>query len=111
MRYSSLATIAFIIASTVALSVSTIVECQPIPFFWDKDLHGKCIDVNALAYAGGALSIVQDLLIVLIPIPVLRQQNMGTKKKLSVAFLFALGGGYVLDPSLPLPPTTSIWPS
>lgn len=62
-----------------------------MPYFWDRDLRGTCLDVNAAAYANSGMSIVQDLIIVSLPLPVLHKLNMGLKKKIGVGLMFALG--------------------
>ncbi|PVH70010.1 hypothetical protein DL98DRAFT_661375 [Cadophora sp. DSE1049] len=92
-RLAVYATIIFIALGTTTISVLTIFQCHPVPYFWDKDLRGgTCVDINALAYANSGLSIVQDLLIIVLPIRVVWMMNLDRKKKWSVAFMFALGG-------------------
>ncbi|KAL5313541.1 hypothetical protein ACEPPN_017961 [Leptodophora sp. 'Broadleaf-Isolate-01'] len=94
-RIAVYTTIVFIVLGSASISFSTIFQCRPIAYFWDKDLHGKCLDVNALAYANSGLSIVQDFLIIGLPIRVVWNMNLDRKKKWSVAFMFALGGLYL----------------
>ena len=81
-----------VILSTVVISILTIFQCHPIRYFWNRDLKGACLDVNALAYANSAMSIIQDVAIVALPIPVVWGLQMNTKKKVSVGIMFALGG-------------------
>lgn len=57
-------------------------------------MGGTCLDINALAYANSGLSIAQDIIIIALPVRVVWKMNMDTKKKWSVAFMFALGGLY-----------------
>lgn len=65
-------------------------------YFWDKDIKGgTCRDLNAISYANTSMSIIQDLLIITLPIPIVVKMNMDWKKKIGVAFMFALGGLYV----------------
>ena len=90
-RVAVFVTIALVAGSTATLSVLTIFQCQPLAYSWNKDLHGTCLDINALAYANAAMSILQDLIIVTLPIPVVLRLNMAKGKKLSVAFMFILG--------------------
>jgi hypothetical protein len=85
-------TIFLILISTTIISVLTIVQCQPIKYFWDRDVKGSCLDVNALAYANGAMSIIQDVVIVVLPIPVVWKLNMSARRKFGVGLMFALGG-------------------
>jgi hypothetical protein len=69
----------------------TVFSCHPVAYFWDRDLHGQCLDVNALAYANSGMSIAQDLIIIALPLPVLTKLNMCMKKKIGVGFMFAIG--------------------
>jgi hypothetical protein len=94
-RYTAFGTIAMITTSTIIIFLMTVFSCHPIAYFWDRDLGGKCLDVNALAYANSGMSIVQDLIIVALPIPVLFGLNMSTKKKIGVGLMFAVGSLYV----------------
>ncbi len=50
------------------------------------------MDVNALAYANSAMSMVQDVIIVVLPIPVVWRMNMDMRKKVGVGIMFGLGG-------------------
>jgi hypothetical protein len=90
-RWASFATIALIGVSTTIISFMTIFSCHPVPYFWDRDLRGTCLNVNALAYTNSGMSIAQDLIIVLLPIPVLSKLNMDVKKKIGVGLMFAIG--------------------
>ena len=81
-----------IILSTFLISILTIFQCHPIPYFWNRDLKGTCIDVNALGYANSAMSIIQDVSIVALPIPVVCGLQLNLKKKVGVGIMFALGG-------------------
>lgn len=90
-RYITFAVIAFVSTSTAVLTFLTIFQCKPVAYFWNRDLRGACININALAYANSAMSIVQDVLIVALPIPVLSKLQLGRKKKIGVIFMFALG--------------------
>lgn len=49
------------------------------------------MDIKALAYATGAMSIVEDLVIVALPLPVLAKLQMSTRKKIGIGFMLALG--------------------
>ncbi|KAJ6439291.1 integral membrane protein [Purpureocillium lavendulum] len=56
------ASLCTILAGTIFFFV-TLFQCTPVSFYWDKDLHGKCLDMNvimALAYLYSVLSIFTD---------------------------------------------------
>ncbi|KAH6668361.1 hypothetical protein B0J14DRAFT_452413, partial [Halenospora varia] len=91
-RTATSATIGMIALSTTIIFFMTVFSCHPVAFFWNRDIRGgTCMDVNKLAYANSAMSIIQDLLIVILPLPVLVKLNMGRKKKIGVGFMFAVG--------------------
>jgi hypothetical protein len=80
-----------IATSTIVIFLMTVFSCHPVAYFWDRDLHGQCLDVNALAYANSGMSIAQDLIIIALPLPVLTKVNMSMKRKIGVAIMFAVG--------------------
>lgn len=87
------AAIALIVLSTTIISILTIFQCRPITYFWNRDIKGGiCLDVNALAYANSAMSMVQDVIIVFLPIPVVWKMNLDSRKKIGIGIMFALGG-------------------
>ena len=80
-----------ITTSTITIFLMTVFSCHPVAYFWDRDLHGQCLDINALAYANSGMSIAQDLIVIALPLPVLTKLNMSMKKKIGVVFMFAVG--------------------
>ncbi|KAH8784505.1 hypothetical protein F5882DRAFT_497558 [Hyaloscypha sp. PMI_1271] len=92
-RYTAYGTIFFIALITVVLSSLTIFACEPVSFFWNRDIRGgRCLDIKAVAYAISAVGIVQDLVIVALPLPVLVKLQMSTRKKIGIGFMLILGG-------------------
>ncbi|KAH6718729.1 hypothetical protein BKA61DRAFT_669068 [Leptodontidium sp. MPI-SDFR-AT-0119] len=89
-------TMFLIVISTTIISTLTIVDCYPIAAFWDRDLSGHCININNLGYATGSLSIVQDLLIISLPIPILKGMMLPRREKIQVLFMFAVGSSSVV---------------
>ncbi|KAF4780126.1 hypothetical protein HER10_EVM0009573 [Colletotrichum scovillei] len=96
-RIAAYTLIGFLIVGQVVIGFLTIFSCHPIELFWNKDIHtGACLDVNQLAYANSALAIIQDLLILALPIAMLPGLQMNRNKKVSVAMVFLLGSvGFV----------------
>ncbi|KAJ0119617.1 hypothetical protein J7T55_013820 [Diaporthe amygdali] len=83
----------FIILSSSIITILTILSCRPVEYFWDRDIAGgACLDITALAYANSGLAVVQDLIIVLLPIIMLWRLQMTRKKKFFIGIMFALGG-------------------
>ncbi|GJC81687.1 satratoxin biosynthesis SC1 cluster protein 4 [Colletotrichum liriopes] len=91
-RIAAYSLIGFLVVGQVVIGFLTIFSCHPIELFWNRDLHtGGCLDVNQLAYANSALAIIQDLIILALPIAMLPGLQMNRNKKISVAMVFLLG--------------------
>lgn len=85
--------LAFVVASSVAITIATIISCEPVGFFWNRDsAGGTCLDITALAYANSGLAVVQDLIITVLPVFMLWRLNMSRKKKCFIGIMFAVGG-------------------
>ncbi|EFQ31000.1 uncharacterized protein GLRG_06144 [Colletotrichum graminicola M1.001] len=65
-------------------------ECAPVAAIWDRTLERKCIDLNAVTLASAILSIIEDFVILAMPIPELRRLELTRKKK--SAYMHHLNG-------------------
>lgn len=82
----------FILFPSVAIILVTIFSCQPVAYFWDRDIpNGTCLDVSALAYANSGFAVAQDTTLILMPIFMLWGLNMSRKKKIFIGLMFAVG--------------------
>ncbi|KAL6408605.1 integral membrane protein PTH11 [Ilyonectria robusta] len=71
-----------------------IFQCTPVSFFWnrwDGEHSGKCLNINAIAWANASVSIALDLWMLAIPLWYVRRLNMHWKKKLGVTIMFIVG--------------------
>ncbi|KAK1995773.1 integral membrane protein [Colletotrichum falcatum] len=68
----------------------TMFECTPVAAVWDRRLDRKCIDINAVTLASAIVSIIEDFVILAMPIPELRKLQLTRKKK--TAYLHHLNG-------------------
>ncbi|GJC78097.1 hypothetical protein ColLi_00935 [Colletotrichum liriopes] len=58
-------------------------ECSPVASIWDRTLDGQCIDLNAVTLASAILSIVEDFVILAMPIQQLKKLQLTRKKKMA----------------------------
>ncbi|KAF5551672.1 integral membrane protein [Fusarium mexicanum] len=65
--------------------------CTPIPSFWDVTIKGTCILNKSSFYVGAAGNILTDILIMVLPIPVLRSLKLGRRQKWILISVFCLG--------------------
>ncbi|KAL5405560.1 hypothetical protein PMIN03_008355 [Paraphaeosphaeria minitans] len=81
----------FAIGNTFAM----ILQCRPIPFFWDGwrgDMAGKCtVNIRLFGFIRGGIEIVLDLVILALPLPMLSKLQMSLRKKLQIMSMFCVG--------------------
>ncbi|KAM5435473.1 hypothetical protein McanMca71_005251 [Microsporum canis] len=85
--------IAVIVAFTAGTVVSSIFQCNPLPYAFDKKTPGAgtCINVAAFWFANASFIIVTDVFIVLLPIPVILRLQLPGRSKVALCGVFALG--------------------
>lgn len=77
---------------TVALIVKIRI-CAPIPRYWLGDqVEGSCLDQTAALIADSVISVVSDLIILILPLPLTWSLQMSRNKKLRVIGLLSAGG-------------------
>lgn len=69
----------------------TIFICNPVKSFWDRDIKGRCMDLQGLAYANSASAIVQDVILLILPLVFIRKLQMKRYRKIAVTFMFTIG--------------------
>ena len=84
----------FVITWLLWAGISTIAQCTPIPYFWDRTIAGgHCINNDAFYIAAGAVNVFTDFAIIAIPIPVIwNLQKISTVQKFGFVAIFSLGG-------------------
>ena len=97
-------------ALTFSLTFATLFQCTPLRKIYEfvpsraefdpvtgmqllgKGIPGRCVNREMLLYAGGALNVFVDLVILGIPIPMLMGLGLPTKQKALLIGVFSLGG-------------------
>ncbi|KAI9158343.1 Satratoxin biosynthesis SC14 cluster protein [Paramyrothecium foliicola] len=94
-RYTTYACISFVVASTTAFILVQIFQCRPIEFTWEgwtsDERPEKCLDVNILAYAAAGSSIFQDVMVLILPLPLVYKLQTGRRAKFGITLMFSLG--------------------
>ncbi|KAF4630000.1 hypothetical protein G7Y89_g8141 [Cudoniella acicularis] len=84
-------TICWMVFYTFAFLMAVTFQCLPVNIVWDTLASGKCVNSQALIYTGAALGILEDLIIMVLPISELRHLNLDRRKRVGLCLLFALG--------------------
>lgn len=85
-----------VLSYMIATWFATIFQCTPIPRAWDKGLDGTCIDITANWYANAGFSIATDVIILVLPMPILYKLRLPSNQKRALMFVFALGAFVVI---------------
>ena len=91
LRIASVAIGVFIVISSIALFCALTFSCTPLKATWDITIPGKCIDRTAVYVALAALNIITDVVLLIVPIPMVIKLQMPTVQKIGVTILFTLG--------------------
>ncbi|KAF2133773.1 hypothetical protein P153DRAFT_306312 [Dothidotthia symphoricarpi CBS 119687] len=101
-RWVTWASIGFIAAYTVALTLAPILGCQPISAYWDQvniakvlsgDYKYHCFDEGADLFVASILSAVQDFMTAMLPACLYWNLRIPIRQKIALFSIFALGYG------------------
>jgi hypothetical protein len=81
-----------LVAYGIYSAVGSNFICTPDASRLDEAVPKVCLNVSAFWYANAAFNIVTDILICVLPIPVLMTLQLPRKEKYSLMAVFALGG-------------------
>ncbi|KAI8941723.1 hypothetical protein NX059_002929 [Plenodomus lindquistii] len=81
----------YIVVNSLIIFLLTIFSCKPVESFWNRDIKGKCMDVRALAFANSASAIIQDVILLVLPLVFIRNLQMKRHRKIAVGLMFAIG--------------------
>lgn len=83
--------IGFVVVSYAAILLATIFECTPIQKSWYPATAGHCFTPKILPYTSGAVNVVTDIYVLILPVPALLHLKLGTSRKIRVMAIFGLG--------------------
>ncbi|CZR52684.1 uncharacterized protein PAC_02561 [Phialocephala subalpina] len=66
--------------------------CTPIEGLWNPDIHAECVNQTELFWTDTIMSATTDLVILLLPIPLVWSLQVPFKKKLRISILLGAGG-------------------
>ena len=70
----------------------TMFECIPLDKAWNHEIKGgHCIDLHAAYLATGAVNVISDSLILLLPMLAIWRLRMSPKQKIGISAVFATG--------------------
>jgi hypothetical protein len=88
------AVMGFVVAYFVTFMFVLAFQCTPTSFVWlqwREPGQGRCINVNAGSWALAAITILLDLAILSMPVPVVLRLQISRQQKLQVLSMFGVG--------------------
>lgn len=84
----------------MASVLATIFQCSPVEKAFNKSIPETCINNAQFWYANAGFSIATDVVILLIPMPLVYQLQLLRVQKIALIMVFALGGFVVITSCL-----------
>ncbi|KAH6721033.1 hypothetical protein BKA61DRAFT_589855 [Leptodontidium sp. MPI-SDFR-AT-0119] len=86
--------ILLMLAFYIPMEFAKIFICSPISAYWDRSAHphATCLDVKTLYFADTAVSVITDIAVLMVPIPLIWGMNLSKMRKFKVMALLAAGG-------------------
>ena len=85
------AVMVFVSTFGVAIFVSDVLTCRPLSKTWNPLQPGVCESPFASLIALSSFNIATDLIIILLPMPMIWGLQMATHRKIELTIIFALG--------------------
>ena len=90
-RLSCWALLAIVATYCFSSIVVTIFQCNPVIRAFDKDTPGQCIDTAKFWFANAGFSIATDIIILLLPLPLVWRLEIPRTQKVALVAVFAVG--------------------
>ena len=91
-RLANWVTIFIIVGYTIGIFLSLIFACNPIAKSWDPSItEGTCINSASLFIATAVANIATDIILFVLPIPMVIKLQIPLLQKIGLAFIFTIG--------------------
>jgi len=86
-----LALAALVLAWGVGITITLLLVCRPLSAYWDSRVAGECLHIVTFTYFTNVFNLASDIIIFLLPVPMIWHLQLQTKKKLMLSLIFCLG--------------------
>lgn len=93
-RYVTWAMMFFVCGYLLSNFWTQIFGCSPRSKYWLPDTPGHCINYTKAGLAYGSMNVASDLLIFILPLPIVWQLRLPLKERLGVSLIFMSGVMY-----------------
>ena len=83
-------------ALVIAYWFSTIIRmfflCRPLAYTWNKTIaNGSCVNLPAVYLSVSIINLLLDVMVIILPMPMLWKLQMPASKKLVISGVFGIG--------------------
>ncbi|KAN0083885.1 putative integral membrane protein [Elaphomyces granulatus] len=78
-------------AFALAAIITSIVTCMPVSKFWNPAQPGYCLNREAMWFSHSAFHILTDVVLLILPMPVINSLQLPKRQKYALMLIFALG--------------------
>jgi hypothetical protein len=90
--YFAYANMAYTIAWAISTWIVNLTTCTPIAYFYDKTIpNGHCRNQAISGSINGSLSLFGDIMILILPIPMVLRLQIDLRRKIALLGIFLLG--------------------
>ena len=94
-RLGVYATMALVVGLWISIICTLFLQCTPLAYAWDRRIKGgRCIDTKASARWIPLPSIIIDLCILILPLPMVWRLKKSIMQRLGLTLTFVTGGVY-----------------
>ncbi|KAK4160342.1 hypothetical protein QBC43DRAFT_270684 [Cladorrhinum sp. PSN259] len=90
-RKVALGLVGFLIVYMISSAAAGFAQCTPIARTWDKQIDGTCVNIYVLFNTNGVVAMVTDIIILVLPFPLVYRLTLPWAQKLALIPVFGLG--------------------
>lgn len=79
------------VAWLIGILLSVTFMCNPIQKAWDVTLPGTCLNTGELWMGSGLTSLIIDVIILVMPLPMLWKLQIKTMRRIQISGVFVCG--------------------
>jgi hypothetical protein len=81
----------FVVLWLITIEIPIFLICRPLQSFWNPRLSKNCLDVTAMIYYITTSNLVTNLVVFVLPVPVIIRLHITTRNKVALCILFSIG--------------------
>ncbi|KAI4253158.1 MAG: hypothetical protein L6R42_007692, partial [Xanthoria sp. 1 TBL-2021] len=90
-RFAAYSLIVVVSAWMIQQVLASLLLCHPISINWDASVNGTCGNVAANCLAGAGINTLTDILILILPMPIIWRLHVPLRNKVILSLIFGLG--------------------